>query len=189
MLGLRVLFFPPLAGVWRSRRIADCGVSVPTSCLARGAAKILVRHAELLEVLDARHVLDPVAVALVGHDGQWKAVPRGVGRADEHALPRVLAGLVAEVPVALDHPLEPLARVAGVVEELLGGFAGAEDAELWFGLWFGLWFKFISFFRGQFVWEVELDRHKGRVEVDEHALALGPHGALPLARLRLPPLL
>ena len=80
-------------------------------------------HPELLEVLYPRHDLDPVAISLVGHDGQGETVPLGAGGADEHALPSVLPCLIAEVAVPLNEALGARARVAGVVEELLGGLA------------------------------------------------------------------
>ena len=89
-------------------------------------------HPELLEVLYARHHLDSVAIPLVGHDGEGEAVPLGAGRTDEHAIPRVFPGLIAQITVSLYEPLGPCARVAGVVKELLGGLSGAEDAEIGF---------------------------------------------------------
>ena len=69
-----LLLVPPLAGVWRSRLIAGCGVS---DCLpARGGdKKILMGHSELLEVLYSSDDLDPVAIPLVGHDWDREAVP------------------------------------------------------------------------------------------------------------------
>ena len=60
-------------------------------------------------------------------------MPRRARRAYEHAVPRVLSRLVAEVPVALDQAQDTLAGIACVIEELLRGLSAAEHAELWFG--------------------------------------------------------
>ena len=68
---------------------AGCGLS--GLLFRRGGRKILVSDPDLVQALYPVADADAVLVPLVGHDGEGHAVQRRVGRADEHALPRVLA--------------------------------------------------------------------------------------------------